>query len=70
MTSRGTVKCEELVSTLVSRYALFVVIAAIVLLAATNDLFSSSVIVMAAQLLAVWPGSALASTQTSRGHIR
>jgi protein-S-isoprenylcysteine O-methyltransferase Ste14 len=53
MTPRGAVEFEELVSTLVCRYALFVVIAAIVLLAASNDLFSSSVVVMAAQLLAV-----------------
>lgn len=40
-------------STLITRYALFFVIAVVVLLAITGDLFSSSVIVIAAQLLAV-----------------
>lgn len=40
-------------STVITRYALLFVIAAVVLLAATGDLFSSSLIVIAAQLLAV-----------------
>jgi protein-S-isoprenylcysteine O-methyltransferase Ste14 len=39
--------------TVVTRYALFFVIGAVILLAARGDLFSSSVIVVAAQLLAV-----------------
>ena len=39
--------------TVITRYALLFVIGAVVLLAATGDLFSSSVIVIAAQLLAV-----------------
>ena len=39
--------------TLISRYALLIVIGGIVLLAATGSLFSSSAIVIAAQLLAV-----------------
>jgi len=38
--------------TVVTRYALFFVIGAVILLAATGNLFSSSVIVIAAQLLA------------------
>jgi len=40
-------------STVITRYALLFVIGAVVLLAATGDLFSSSVVVIAAQLLAV-----------------
>jgi protein-S-isoprenylcysteine O-methyltransferase Ste14 len=40
-------------STVITRYALLFVIGAVVLLAVTNDLFSSSAIVIAAQLLAV-----------------
>ena len=40
-------------STVITRYALLFVIGAVVLLAATGDLFSSSAIVIAAQLLAV-----------------
>ncbi|MBZ5658864.1 MAG: isoprenylcysteine carboxylmethyltransferase family protein [Acidobacteriia bacterium] len=40
-------------STVISRYALLFVIGAFVLLAATGNLFSSSVVVIAAQLLAV-----------------
>ncbi len=40
-------------STVITRYALVFVIAAIVFLAATGNLFSSSVVVIAAQLLAV-----------------
>jgi len=44
---------EELMSTIISRYALLFVIGAVVLLAATDRLFSSSVAVMTSQLLAV-----------------
>jgi len=40
-------------STVITRYALLFVIGAVVLLAATRSLFSSSVVVIAAQLLAV-----------------
>ena len=40
-------------STVITRYALVFVIGAVILLAATDDLFSSSVIAIAAQLLAV-----------------
>jgi protein-S-isoprenylcysteine O-methyltransferase Ste14 len=40
-------------STVITRYALLFVIGAVVLLAATGDLFSASAIVIAAQLLAV-----------------
>ena len=40
-------------STVISRYALLFVIGAVVLLAATDGLFSPSVVVIAAQLLAV-----------------
>jgi protein-S-isoprenylcysteine O-methyltransferase Ste14 len=40
-------------STVITRYALFFVIGAAILLAATGALFSSSVVVIAAQLLAV-----------------
>jgi protein-S-isoprenylcysteine O-methyltransferase Ste14 len=41
------------VSTVISRYALLLVIAVVVLLAATNRLFSPSAVVIAAQVLAV-----------------
>lgn len=40
-------------STVISRYALLLVIAVVVLLAATNRLFSPSAVVIAAQVLAV-----------------
>jgi len=40
-------------SAIISRYGLFIVIGAIVLLAATDGLFSSSAVVIAAQLIAV-----------------
>jgi protein-S-isoprenylcysteine O-methyltransferase Ste14 len=46
-------KGEKLLSTVISRHALLFVIGAIVLLAATGGLFSSSVVVIAAQVLAV-----------------
>ena len=40
-------------STVISRYALFFVIGAVILLAATHSLFSSSAVVITAQILAV-----------------
>lgn len=47
---------EELLSKLITRYALLFVICAAVLLAATGSLFSSSVVVIAVQLFAVGVG--------------
>jgi protein-S-isoprenylcysteine O-methyltransferase Ste14 len=52
MTLRASHESEELMSKLITRYALLFVIGAIVFLAATGNLFSSSVVVIAAQFLA------------------
>ena len=46
-------KRKELMSTIITRYALLFVIGALVLLAATHSLFSSSIVVIALQVLAI-----------------